>query len=365
MIKNNSIEIDQFIKQEKLTLSGLQKSLPSHLFKIKTHKSLLALLMHLCIISVCIYLQFKIPNLSLNLIFKVISVVLLIYIQSLSMTGLFVLVHDSGHNAFFKYKLPNEILGILLSAPLFINFYSWVVGHNHHHKFSNIKEFDTNWSERMLDKSEYKNLGLFQRYIYDLSYKSLWGLVLGNIYAMTRYMLIPWSYKQTLSSTRNIMRVKIMLNNIILLTISLGLIFYLVTNFSIYYLLILYILPYLVSSFFGSLFTYLHHMSSSSAVFNKDNYSPIRGQVVATIDVRFPKYIEFLCHNINMHLIHHIAPNMPWYNITETTNFIKKNYPQIYHEEKFSIKYLLECRDHCLLDFNIESQMYSLEKINN
>jgi hypothetical protein len=39
--------------------------------------------------------------------------------------------------------------------------------------------------------------------------------------------------------------------------------------------------------------------------------------------------IEFLCHDINVHVPHHVSSNIPWYNLRAATDSLRQNWGQV------------------------------------
>lgn len=36
--------------------------------------------------------------------------------------------------------------------------------------------------------------------------------------------------------------------------------------------------------------------------------------------------MEFLCHDINVHVPHHVSSKIPWYNLRMATDYLRKYY---------------------------------------
>ena len=74
--------------------------------------------------------------------------------------------------------------------------------------------------------------------------------------------------------------------------------------------------------------------------FDKAGWTPFRGQVASTFNVRFPKWIEALWFDINIHLVHHLAPKVPWYHLHAGTEAIRAVNADWVQERAFSLGYL-------------------------
>jgi omega-6 fatty acid desaturase (delta-12 desaturase) len=94
-----------------------------------------------------------------------------------------------------------------------------------------------------------------------------------------------------------------------------------------------YGVPVVIAAVIGALITYLHHSSADSGVFDELEWTPMRGQVLTTYEVRFPRLLEWLWCDINLHLPHHLAPRIPWYHLRAASESIRRAYPA-YHQQR-------------------------------
>jgi bifunctional Delta-12/omega-3 fatty acid desaturase len=71
--------------------------------------------------------------------------VLLLYgfIQGLFFTGLWVLAHECGHDAFSPHRKLNSVVGFFLHSALLVPFFSWKYSHSRHHRYHNHLDKDT------------------------------------------------------------------------------------------------------------------------------------------------------------------------------------------------------------------------------
>jgi hypothetical protein len=40
----------------------------------------------------------------------------------------------------------------------------------------------------------------------------------------------------------------------------------------------------------------------------------------------YPALVEFLCHDINVHVPHHVSSKIPWYNLRAATDSLRSNW---------------------------------------
>ena len=80
--------------------------------------------------------------------------------------------------------------------------------------------------------------------------------------------------------------------------------------------------PAAIAMLTGSFIITIQHANSRSLVYTADGWDPARSQMASTFDVRFPKWVEYLWCNINIHIPHHVAPEIPWYHLPESARIL-------------------------------------------
>ena len=63
-------------------------------------------------------------------------------VQGFIMTGLWVLAHECGHQAFSESKILNDTVGFILHSALGVPYFSWKISHGKHHKATGHIERD-------------------------------------------------------------------------------------------------------------------------------------------------------------------------------------------------------------------------------
>ena len=72
-----------------------------------------------------------------------------------------------------------------------------------------------------------------------------------------------------------------------------------------------YVMPWLGFHFWLSMFTLVHHTSPHIPFKAKDVWDPVQAQLGGTVHCTYPKWIEVLCFDINVHVPHHLSPRIP------------------------------------------------------
>lgn len=44
------------------------------------------------------------------------------------------------------------------------------------------------------------------------------------------------------------------------------------------------------------------------------------------MDCEYPRWVEFLCHDISVHVPHHVNSKIPWYNLRKANESLKQNW---------------------------------------
>ena len=73
-------------------------------------------------------------------------------------------------------------------------------------------------------------------------------------------------------------------------------------------------------------------------------------QLSGTIHCNYPRWVEFLCHDINVHVPHHISTAIPSYNLRMAYRSIQENWAAYLHNEcNFSWALVKDVTDKCHL----------------
>jgi omega-6 fatty acid desaturase (delta-12 desaturase) len=64
------------------------------------------------------------------------------YVQGSVMTGIWVLAHECGHQAFSDYEWVNNLVGTVLHSFLLVPYHSWRITHGKHHNNTGSTEND-------------------------------------------------------------------------------------------------------------------------------------------------------------------------------------------------------------------------------
>jgi omega-6 fatty acid desaturase (delta-12 desaturase) len=253
-------------------------------------------------------------------------------------TGIFVIGHDCGHMAFSERRWVNELVGYLCLSPVFTGFHNWRIWHNYHHAKTQLRGQDPDWAEKMKTHVEYDQAPLGDKAHVRLGFGSPLGMLVGFWVGMTRRTFMKTLAPQ-IPLGRGAAR-DLFVSTAVMLAASGSITWVLFHHGGAWMVVKYYYVPIFIAAAHGAMLTYLHHTSADALIFDRADWTPFRGQVVSTFNVRFPRWIEALWFDINIHLPHHLAPRIPWYHLDAATEAIRAVNASWVQERRFSLGYL-------------------------
>jgi acyl-lipid omega-6 desaturase (Delta-12 desaturase) len=110
-----------------------------------------------------------------------------------------------------------------------------------------------------------------------------------------------------------------------------------------------WLMPWLVYHFWMSTFTLVHHTDPEIQFRPTENWSAVEAQLAGTVHCSYPRWVEILCHDINVHVPHHLSVAIPSYNLRMAHESIRQNWGEHVRESQFSWKFMKQIVDHCHL----------------
>lgn len=226
----------------------------------------------------------------------------------------FVLIHDLGHGSFFTSSLANSMTGHFASLFPILPFYPWRYIHRGHHLWTGWKDHDPTMTVIIP-----QDLSYLRRKFIDLCWK-FWIPIFSLAFSFSNF----WNIKKLFSMYPEANKKAKNLFSIIFLILSWSsVIFFL--GFDLFlkiwptsYLLFLIISdPLLISQHSG--------IPQNHSQGKKVAPIPLKDQYQYTRSLIFPAWINrFILMGFNNHIIHHIFPTIPGYNLWK----IRKNFSQ-------------------------------------
>jgi omega-6 fatty acid desaturase (delta-12 desaturase) len=89
-----------------------------------------------------------------------------------------------------------------------------------------------------------------------------------------------------------------------------------------------WLMPWLGYHFWMSTFTVVHHTAPHIPFKPSEEWNAAKAQLSGTVDCEYPRWVEFLCHDISVHVPHHVNSKIPWYNLRAANESLKQNWGQ-------------------------------------
>ncbi len=268
-----------------------------------------------------------------------------------ALTGFFVIGHDCGHRSFSNRRWVNDLVGHLMFLPLIFPFHPWRLKHDHHHAYTNMMEEDNAWTP--LTDDEFRAAHPILKFLYRCIRGSLWWVGSIGHWAVLHYNPSLYPEKQRsqviFSAGLTIAYAAIAFP----LMIYCGGIFGWVNYF---------FMPWLMYHFWMSTFTIVHHTMPDIPFKQKAQWHAAHDQLTGTVHCDYPVWVEWLCHDINVHVPHHISTGIPSYNLRGAYKALQENWGEYIYTTKFSWSLMQQISDRCHI-YDAEDCYQSFEQL--
>ena len=334
---SDSVGIDRRIGEEGLDLRTLRRAIPPELLRPSELRSWLAFARVVFCVATMLWVLFQIElTFDTSLLWSLPALCAAWFVYGAVLLGFFLIGHDCGHGSFSKSKTVNRIVGYICMAPIFNGFQTWVLTHNHHHAHTQRRGEDVDWSSHLVTEEEFSRMTWADDFAVKLGYHMPFGIfwwIMWNALqrgSQVEPMLEPRLYQRHKASLTR--------SNVIMMiaTLSVYGAFWYFTGF--WGMVKYHGVPVLIASLLGGVVVAVGHANKNTIWYERDEWSPIRGQIVSTYDYRFPVWLEYLVLNINVHIPHHVSVRIPWYNLKAAAKILKDTYPDFYQELPFKFK---------------------------
>lgn len=255
-----------------------------------------------------------------------------------ALTGFFVIGHDCGHRSFAKRRWVNNWVGHIFMLPLIYPFHPWRLLHDHHHIHTNKQDVDNAWFPWHVD--EYKKTHRLVQLGYQMLRGRFWWLA-----SIIHWAGLHFDLNQFEARDRNKAKV-----SIAAVVIFAAICFPTLIAFTgVWGFVKFWLMPWLGYHFWMSTFTLVHHTAPDIQFRPVETWNAVESQLGGTVHCDYPKWIEVLCHDINVHVPHHISTGIPSYNLRMAHQSLKETFGSVVIERKFSWKFMKEIVDYCHL----------------
>ncbi len=252
-----------------------------------------------------------------------------------ALTGFFVIGHDCGHRSFSNQKWLNDLVGHLAFAPLIYPFHCWRIMHNKHHRYTNKMDIDNAWQP--FRPEAYEALGPLKVF-YRFMRGKFWWLA-----SVIHWALVHFQPSKFKPSDRSRVRL-----SIAVVVVFAAIVFpTLLATSGIWGFVKWWLMPWLGYHFWMSTFTLVHHTAPSIDFQEPDQWNEARAQLSGTVHCDYPLGVEFLCHQINVHIPHHISTAIPSYNLRKAHRYLKQSWGHYLVESKFNWDLMKAITEEC------------------
>eukprot|EP00898_Chlorokybus_atmophyticus_P005317 jgi/Chlat1/5787/Chrsp387S09019 len=244
--------------------------------------------------------------------------------------ALFVVGHDCGHGSFSNNKALNNFVGHLTHSSSLVPFHGWRISHRTHHANHGHVENDESWTP--ITKSQYQGMEAWARAGTPLVTVciSLFYLFVGSVEQAGSHFdphckLFAKNERNDIIESRN-------------WVIGMGVILAALAFLEGPAMLFkTYIVPYWINVIWLDAVTYLHHHGPEDNTprvpwYRGEEWSYLRGGL-STIDRDYGLFNN-IHHDIGTHVVHHIFPQIPHYNLIDATKGAKTVMGEYYREPK-------------------------------
>jgi len=329
--------VDDHCLETGLSLAEVRKTLPESVFRHSSLRAWGALLRALLLVALgpLILTQLKLTG-GVDLFWQLPLHVAAWVFLGFALVGLFTVGHDAGHDAFSKKPWVNQVVGHLCMFPLVNSFAVWVITHDHHHAHTQLRGQEVDWAAHLRTRDEYAKTSWRKDFIVRAGYAVPFGVFFWILWNTVRrsgsihVFLPPRQYRNE--------RVRLWISNSLMLLGALAIYGGLFWWGGLWGMVKYYGAAAFVATWAGALVVTLQHANADTLYFDKDSWRPIRGQMVSTFDIRFPRVLSWMWCHIDIHIPHHIAPKVPWYRLPEARQALLDAHPELYQERPFRFR---------------------------
>lgn len=123
-------------------MKALREAIPAHCFQPSLLRSLSYVARDLVLVSALFFGASYILALEPSIV-RTALIVGYGFLQGCVFTGIWILAHECGHDAFSLHRRTNAVVGFVLHSILLVPFFSWKFSHARHHRYANNMEKDT------------------------------------------------------------------------------------------------------------------------------------------------------------------------------------------------------------------------------
>jgi omega-6 fatty acid desaturase (delta-12 desaturase) len=330
-------DVDAWCRAAGVTLPQLRRAIPRECFTPVAWKSWTALARIATSLAAGLWLLSLVPLTSgLDLLWQIPLLAPLWVAQGWVLVGLFLIGHDCGHGSFSRRRWVNTLVGWIAMTPLANSFHAWRLTHERHHAFTQLRGHDVDWAGYLLTHEE------FAAHRPSIITRAGYALPCGI------FLWIAWNTVRRAAMLHTMFRSdRLARDRRALVESNLAMAMALAGLYgSLWYfaglagMLKYHGIPATVAMVTSWIIITIQHANEHSLWYGSAEWTPLRGQVVSTFDVRFPPWLEYVWCDGNIHIPHHVAPAVPWYHLRTAAAALRRAFPACYQEQAFTLRHV-------------------------
>lgn len=242
-----------------------------------------------------------------------------------AITGFFVIGHDCAHRSFCKNKLVEDAVGTLAFLPLIYPYEPWRIKHDRHHAKTNMLGEDTAWHPVV--RADWAAMPPPLRAALELGMGPLRAWASIGHWAL-------WHFDLRKYRVSEIPRVKVSLAAVAAF-VALGWPA-IVAATGVAGWLKFWLMPWLGYHFWMSTFTMVHHTAPHIPFKTAQDWNAAAAQLGGTVHCQYPAWVELLCHDISVHIPHHLSQKIPSYNLRKAHAALRQHWGPHLNEAKWN-----------------------------
>ena len=253
-----------------------------------------------------------------------------------AMTGLFVIGHDCGHRSFAKQRWVNNWVGHVMMLPLIYPFHSWRILHDYHHVNTNKLHVDNAWEPWTVEA--FQSSSPLVQFFYWAFRGPFWWVA-----SIAHWANMHFDPSRVNQRDRKSVKVSIAV------VVIFAAIFFptLFATVGLWGIVKFWLMPWLGYHFWMSTFTLVHHTIPEIQFHPEPQWSAVSAQLAGTVHCSYPKWVEVLCHDINVHVPHHISVAIPSYNLRQAHKSLIAHWGEYIHVRRFSWSLMRQITGKC------------------
>jgi omega-6 fatty acid desaturase (delta-12 desaturase) len=332
------------------TIKELRDSIPPHLFKKSLLWSSLYTIFDIIVVSILFASALQIRN--LPTILQPISWITYWLIQGVFMTGIWVIAHECGHQAFCDSKTINNAVGFVLHTSLLVPYHPWRISHAKHHASTGHIDEDQVFVP-FKQTPENPKVAAYS------AWEEAWDTApIRPLYNVLGMLIVGWpgylsfnasgqnygrhtSHFHTTSPIFKPEQSRQVVASDIGLVVVFAILGYFTYTCGFKQVMAYYGIPYFFVNAWLVLITFLQHTDVYVPHYNPETWNFVRG-ALTTVDRDFGTFLNWALHHINdSHVAHHLFSQMPHYNALEATKYLKEKLGPYYLKDNTNFLYSL------------------------